>query len=370
MRVTILAVPPVLPAIGRDLHLTQGTIGALTSLSTFLFFAAAVPGALLIARIGPRRALLIGVLVLGVFAALRGVGPSTGVLFGTTLIMAAGVAICQPAIPTLIRDWHPARVGLAIAVFSNGQVTGEAVPPALIGPVLLPALHQSWELSLALWSLPVALLFVLLLATTRELPVVADLAAAVPRRLPDFRNPQLWLIGLAFGLDSAAYWGANAFIPGYVHATGRAELKDAALTALNAAQVVASIVVLLAARHMVARRWPFLLMGGGIAAGYAGMLLSPGWGIVLFAGIVGFITAMGMIVTMALPPLLAAPEDVHTFSAGIFAICYATAFVTPSVGGAVWDATHVPMAPFLLFGAGGVVAFCLALVTRYGHVRR
>jgi CP family cyanate transporter-like MFS transporter len=363
MRVTILAVPPVLPDIGRDLHLGQGTIGTLTSLPTFLFAAAAVPGAVLIARIGPRRALLAGVVGLGGFAALRGVGPSTAMLFGATLLMAAGVAIGQPAIPTLVRDWLPARVSMGIAVFSNGMVCGETVPAAVTGPLLLHAV--GWEASLALWSLPVAVLLVLLFVTTREMPV-ADDAAAV-RRVPDFRNPQLWLIGLAFGLDSAAYWGANAFIPGYVQATGRAGLQDAALTALNASQVVASLVLLVTLRRMAARRWPFLLMGAGIAVGYAGMLLLPGWGIVAASAVVGFITAMGMIISLALPPLLAAPRDVHTFSAGMLVICYATAFLAPSIGGQVWDTTHAPAAPFLLFGAGGAVAFALALVTRYGR---
>lgn len=366
MRVTILAVPPVLPNIGRDLHLSQGTIGTLTSLPTFLFAAAAVPGAVLIARFGPRRALLTGVVALGVFAALRGVGTSTAVLFATTLLMAAGVAISQPAIPTLVRDWLPLRISMGIAVFSNGQVTGETVPPAVTGPVLLHVF--GWQVTLALWSLPVLLLLVLLLVATREMPA-AEVGALPARRVPNFRDAQLWLIGLAFGLDSAAYWGANAFIPGFVAATGRPELKDAALTALNASQIVASLVLLVTLRFMAARRWPFLLMGAGIAAGYACMLLLPGWGIVAAAALVGFTTAMGMIITFALPPLLAAPEDVHTFSAGMLVICYGIAFIAPAIGGAVWDATHTPAAPFLMFGAGGLVAFGLALATRYERAR-
>jgi MFS transporter, CP family, cyanate transporter len=372
MRVTILAVPPLLPAIGRDLGLSQGTIGTLISLPTLLFAAAAIPGALLIAWVGARRALLTGAALLTAFSAIRGVGPAAPVLFGATFLMAAGAAISQPAIPTLIRDRLPARIGLATAAYSNGMMAGETLPPAITGPLVLPALG-GWEPALAVWAAPVAVLLALLLATTRELPAAhpagpGDAPPAI-RRLPDFRNPQLWLIGLWFGLDSAAYWGANAFIPGYVHATGRAELKDAALAVLNAAQLIASLGLLVVARHLVARRLPLVMMGAGMAVGYAGMLLAPGWGIVVFAGLIGLVTAGGMILVLALPPLLAEPADVHTFSAGIFTICYATAFLAPVVGGAVWDATHVAAAPFLLFGAGGLLATVLALLTRYRHSR-
>ena len=102
LRLTILAVPPVLPLIHRDLHLDEKLVAALTGLPVLLFGLIAIPGSLMIARIGARRAAIAGVLIVSIASALRGVGPSVPMLFGMTALMGAGVAIMQPALPTLV----------------------------------------------------------------------------------------------------------------------------------------------------------------------------------------------------------------------------------------------------------------------------
>src|SRR6185437_3201560 len=56
LRLTILAVPPVLPLIHRDLALDEKSVAALTGLPVLLFGLLAIPGSLLIARLGARRA--------------------------------------------------------------------------------------------------------------------------------------------------------------------------------------------------------------------------------------------------------------------------------------------------------------------------
>ncbi|MFZ3226715.1 MAG: MFS transporter, partial [Xanthobacteraceae bacterium] len=46
LRLTVLAVPPVVPLLHADLHLSETGIGWLSSLPPMLFAIAAVPGAL------------------------------------------------------------------------------------------------------------------------------------------------------------------------------------------------------------------------------------------------------------------------------------------------------------------------------------
>ena len=77
LRLTILAVPPVLTLIHRDLRLTEAGVGALTGLPVFLLAAAAILGSLLISRIGALRAAVLGLVLIAVAGALRGVGPSS-----------------------------------------------------------------------------------------------------------------------------------------------------------------------------------------------------------------------------------------------------------------------------------------------------
>src|ERR1700683_462312 len=138
LRLTILAVPPVLPLIHRDLHLSEKMVETLPGMPVLLFGIAAVPGSLLIARIGARRAVVAGILLVACASALRGVGPSVAMLFTMTIIMGAGVAVMQPALPTLVGSWFAARVPLATAVYANGLLIGETLPASLTIPFVLP----------------------------------------------------------------------------------------------------------------------------------------------------------------------------------------------------------------------------------------
>jgi CP family cyanate transporter-like MFS transporter len=69
--------------------------------------------------------------------------------------------------------------------------------------------------------------------------------------------------------------------------------------------------------------------------------------IVAAAGLIGFCCGIQLIVSLALPPLLASAEDVHHLSAGTFTIGYLVAFLMPPLGGAVWDATGIPATAFI-----------------------
>ena len=105
LRLTILALPPVLPLIHRDLDLSEKLVAALTGLPVLLFAIVAIPGSLLIARIGARRALLTGLVLTAVGSAARGLGPSTPMLFAMTFVMGTGISIMQPALPSLVSEW-------------------------------------------------------------------------------------------------------------------------------------------------------------------------------------------------------------------------------------------------------------------------
>ena len=71
-----------------------------------------------------------------------------------TIVMGFGVAIMQPALPTLVRQWVPDRVALGTAVSSNGLLVGVAAGPALTIPLVLPLVGQSWRLDFLVWSVP------------------------------------------------------------------------------------------------------------------------------------------------------------------------------------------------------------------------
>src|SRR5277367_4818501 len=58
MRMTLLVVPPIIPLVHEQLHMSETQIGLLIGLPLAMFAIAAVPGSLLIARIGAKPALI------------------------------------------------------------------------------------------------------------------------------------------------------------------------------------------------------------------------------------------------------------------------------------------------------------------------
>lgn len=368
LRLTMLAVPPVLPLIHRELGLSEKAIGLLSGLPVLLLGLAAIPGSLLIARVGARRAAIAGLLVVAATGAARGVGPSVPVLFAMTILMGAGIAVIQPALPTLVSEWCERMPGFAGALYANGLLIGEAVPAAVTLPFVVPLVGGSWPASLAFWSaLPALTAGVIALATSHT---ARPAASASVQWLPDWRSALPWQLGLLLGGTGGLYFTTNAFLPDYLHALGRPDLVTAALTALNAGQVPASFVVLFGVGRFTASRAALVLTPLLAMLSIAGMLTQAAWLILLCAGLVGFFVAFVLVLSLTLPALLAAPGEVHHLSAGMFGIGYVFSCVVPLVGGALWDATGIPAAALLAGGLGSAVVALAGLSLNLSPARR
>lgn len=365
LRLTVLAVPPVLPMIHHEFALSERAIGVLSGLPVLLFGLAAVPGALLIARLGARRAAIVALLLIAVASAARGIGPSVPMLFAMTGIMSVGVAIMQPALPTLVADWFASRPGFATAVYANGLLIGEAAPAALTIPFVLPLVGDSWPASFAVWAVPVGVTAGLMALCPDETVSAAPASASTPlpvRWWPDWRSVETWQLGLMLGGTGGLYFGANAFIPNYLHAIGRPDLVTADLGALNLGQLPASFLLLAMPRRLDGKAVIIAMQIVGLL-GVAILLFAGPWLSVIGAGVIGFCCAFTLIITLALPPRLTAAADVHRLSAGMFAIGYTLSCLFPPVGGAIWDATGHPATAFL--APAGAAAIVLAAAARF-----
>jgi CP family cyanate transporter-like MFS transporter len=214
LRLTILAVPPVIPIIHDELNLSATQIGILTGLPSMLFAFAAVPGSLLIARLGTRAALVVGLGLTAIGGALRGALPDVNWLYAMTIAMGAGVAIMQVSMPPAVRAWLPHRIGFATAVYTNGLLIGEILPVALMLTLVLPLAGGYWQWGFVIWSVPVAVIAALVMALA---PKQALANGTAPRRLwwPNWRNSLIWRLGIMLGTVNATYFATNAFLPDY-----------------------------------------------------------------------------------------------------------------------------------------------------------
>lgn len=337
IRMPILAIPPVIPFIRPDLQMSGTEIGALSGIPMVLLALAALPGSALIGWLGALPALLIGLLITAAGSVLRGFATTTVILFATTAVMGIGVAVSQPALPVLVRQWLPSRIALGTALYSNGLIAGCIFPVAMTLPLIMPTFGNDWRLDLMFWSAPIVATFLYV-------------AFAAPRDSSRFDFPQrrvswfsdvdyglIWRIGLIFGANNCVYFGTNAFLPPYLNAIGQPSLVTGALTAYNVTQLAGSIAVLMLADRVERRRWPYV--GGGICLALNLLWLSSSAGIwtIVAALTLGFFSGTTLATGLMLPPLLSKPNDVARVAASMFTLSYMLAMLGSVAGGAIWD---------------------------------
>lgn len=344
LRLAILAVPPVIPALRAEFGLSATDIGILTGLPVILFAAAALLGSRLVARVGAVAAVIAGLLLTALGSALRGLTSDVISLFAATVVMAAGVAVTQPAMPALVGRWLPRHIALGTAIYTNGLLIGEILPVALF-PVLLPLLGDSWRATFVFWAAPIAIIAVLVMAVA---PREAGAAAAVSQRWwPDWPARDIWRLGLIFGSASALYFASNAFLPVYLNEAGRSDLISAALTGLNFGQLPASLLLIAFARRLERKIWPFMLAGVLSIASIVGIVATASAATVASAAVLGFAAGGAFALGLTLPPLLSAPHEVARVSAAMFTISYTSALVVSVLSGAAVDLAAAARFAFL-----------------------
>lgn len=361
LRLTILAVPPVIAMIRDDLDLSATEVGLLSSIPPAMFAIAALAGSLLVARLGVTVALVGGLLLVAGGSALRGLSPNYVILLLTTIVMSAGVAIMQPIMPTAVRQWLPDRIGFGTALYTNGLLVGEILAVLFTAPLVLPLVGGDWRSSLVAWSVPIAIIAVAVYAFAPKSETPHHATIGPPRKwLPDWHIGLVWRLGALFCCVNAIYFSANAFLPIFLASKGRSDLISSALLALNLGQLPASLLLLAVAGKLERRAWPYIASGLVSLLSLGGIVWMVGPATIYWAALLGFSDAAALILGLTLPALLCRPEDVARTSAGMFTLSYGGAVVIAVISGAAWDVSGIPALAFLPLAA---CAVALAAVT-------
>ena len=345
LRSVILGVPPVLPALRDDLHLSFTAAGSLTALPVLCLGAASIPGAVLVNRFGASSIVGAGTIGLGVAALLRLAPPVPEALYVFSGLMALCVAMAQPAMVSAIRAWFPSAVQQASTVFALALGLG-----GLGGSVLSVHLQVlgGWRGTLAFWG-------GLALASGLIWPVVAPKPAAREPEEADAaenggfltltRSVAVWHVAAIFGIQSLVYYGAASWIP--------FELRPYGPGYLSAVLLLFNLIGIPLAMILVALPWPwatarpyYALAGVLMTAGTGAFALGLGgaWFWVLLLGAGGGMTFTG---ATALPALLAASRNqVAAYAALVLTLGYAISFTGPLLGGILLDHTHRTTSPF------------------------
>jgi MFS transporter, CP family, cyanate transporter len=197
---------------------------------------------------------------------------------------------------------------------------------------------------------------------------VASTASMTRRRWwPDWNSPLIWRLGIMLGTINATYFATNAFLPDYLRSNGQDEWISASLTGLNAGQLPASFLLLAFAGRLELKAWPYVVCGILCSIATGGIVFGSGIWVVASSTLIGFAAAAILILVLALPPLLSAPDDVHRITAAMFTISYSCAVVVPVISGLMWDISAKAELAFLPIALCGIILAVLA--PAINHVR-
>ena len=255
MRGPIVAPTPVLGSIADDLVLSGSTAGLITTVPVLAFAAFTPLAAFLVRRAGAEIAVLLT--LCGVLAGtlVRSI-PGFGWMLAGMLMIGIAITIGNVVMPVIIRrDVPPERVTIVTAGYTAMLNLGSLL--AAIGTAPIAAV-LGWPLALMSWgTLAVAGLVLWGVhmrrdrgarawaerdsgrgprpgPTTGPQPTVDELTGPMPvvqtrsrAERPAWRIPIAWLLAVAFGMQSFAYYGVSTWLPTFLADTLGADQSSA-----------------------------------------------------------------------------------------------------------------------------------------------
>ncbi|HEY7003049.1 MAG TPA: MFS transporter [Gaiellaceae bacterium] len=218
------ALVPLLPHYKHEFGLSKSAAGLLVGAYAAGALVAALPGGIAAARYGPRRALLIGITLMGLASLGFGFADSAWTLGIARFTQGVGGSLA----------WAGALTWLIAAapVSRRGELLGTAIGSAIFGALLGPAIgalaHHVGPREVFVGLAGVAVLLGAWTARTPPATAVRPLPGAIPRALRDVEVRQaIWLMSvpaLVFGVVGvlvplkldAAGWSATAIAVAWV----------------------------------------------------------------------------------------------------------------------------------------------------------
>jgi MFS transporter, CP family, cyanate transporter len=293
-------------------------------------------GAALSAWLGTRLAMTIGLVLIGVFGILRGIGPTTWLVVLLTLPLGIGMGIGNATAPLAVRETVPERPATGTGVYATGIQLGSAIAAAIAVP--LAAVLGGWRGALIALSAASCVVAVAWMLLERGGEAHVRSHGLVPR-LP-WRSRTAWLLVAIFVSMSSSYYGLIAWLPdAYVEHGWSDDAAGGLVAALSVTAIPASFALpWLSDRHGGRRPW-LLGCAIGFALGTLALILLPG-GAYVWALLAGVAQGGMFSLVMTLPLDLAeGRERVAALVAMMLGLGYSVAAVSPFVLGAVRDVT-------------------------------
>src|SRR5690606_13505073 len=143
LRPAITSVGPLVPFISEELKLSNTWAGFLTTLplltfATFSLFTSRIGN-----KLGLSRAILFGMILLGIGMGIR-VADGVFLLYFGTALVGIGIVLCNVLIIPLVKLKLPLRVGIMTSLYTTGMSVFAAIAGGVSVPLALQ-LDSGWR---------------------------------------------------------------------------------------------------------------------------------------------------------------------------------------------------------------------------------
>ncbi|MCU0763082.1 MAG: MFS transporter [Hydrogenophaga sp.] len=303
--------PAAIPFLQQSLGLTLLQAGFLLSVVQLAGMLLGLAVGLMADRLGARRVMLIGLVVLAVGSVAGALAPSVGVLLGSRVVEGAGFLLAVLPAPALLRQQvqDPAVQARALGWWGAYMPLGTALA-LLLGVPLMGAL--GWR---GTWMLLAGLSLLAAAALARGLPERRGAGPSAlaqqplwPRLARTVSAPGPWLVALAFFMYSGQWMAVVGFLPAIYSQAGYTGAVVGGLSALAAGINMTGNIG--AGRALARQVRPGMLLAAGYLAMAVGATLAFAavghpllqyLGVLLFSALGGLIpgTLFGMAVALA-----------------------------------------------------------------------
>ncbi|MFW9846637.1 MAG: CynX/NimT family MFS transporter [Candidatus Thorarchaeota archaeon] len=363
------SVPPLATTIAADLSLTYSEMGAILGSVILMYFPLAIPIGIVIDRIGHRKMIAIGLVLIALSSILRMFAFRFETLFATVLIFGLGGPTISVGLPKVVASAFRGRErGLASGIYMTGFIIGSAVALAFTNALVMP-LVSTWRNSFLLYGvmgLIIAVAWIILVKqptfeverSTLKTPLGVTL-----RRLLGIRS--VWIVAIIGTSGFLIYYGFGNWLPTLLESKGFNSIEAGLLASFPTwIGLIGSIFIPGIAE--AGKRKPIIiliLLLQGVSIIAAGI----GTGVILLASLAvygifsGAMMAVLLVVLMDLPDVGA--EYTGIASGVYFSIGALFGFIGPTIVGYLTDitGTFVPAIILLALVMEGMIALVFLL---------
>ena len=326
----------------------------------------AIPAGLVSDRVGIKKTIGLGLIVMAVGAALRGTATDFTSLLAYTFIFGFGFGWTYPNLPKLVSVYvSKDKANVAMGIVNSGFPVGTALGLAITVPIFLP-IAETYQGVFLIWSIfPIiaAVSWWILIRQPDSKPIhIEEPRTSITSFRNAFSNKNLWLVAILMFIQTFTSLNWNGWAPVMMMLKGASPSLAGLIASITIWAILPTFLLAPRLSHRIGLRKPFLWMPSIVLAiafwGARYITINTSWFLMALVG-VAFGTRFTTL--MSLPLEMTHEREVGMASGMLLSIGSIGGVIGPLIGGRVLDTTQNLDISFLVLTIISVAAAFIAL---------